>query len=1300
MSGNILKVILFFAFIVFQCIPKSQRIVFLWRSLELFFLGMVFIVIGYWIFGSGPPTFSFLGFKFNWPSLWLNLFLISFFPTALLQIIIPFSSKLHLIFIKKKLKRLLTNLYILLFVSGCGIAYFILLLLSQPINNQDSVPNYKLNIGNTDLDWINDFLMGALQYLFHDFSLLNIFGVGIAFVFLWIPLISILLLIWSVFGLSLPIYFLIQKLYYSPSFIIATPTFVLLYIVKNFSLFTGAIFVSSIILVSFCSMILPFLNLGNSLKLNNIDFSVAGILLYILLIYGAFSYFVLIINIFLGIIFPFLISRLSNIIRNKQIKLSINKLGVQIIGFYFPYLTFSLNQLMPCSLFSPISSFINISVLESLLLQCTNNEFAPLSTEIRDFLVNLSQKILTKKHFFDTGFNHKKSLGRTAFKLFLAGNLKEADILYKNLWVFAQSPSSFTKSSNNLDDIFNSICYFYLETHQFKSLKKLLNEAYILVQKHNISVPIYLSNLMKISYANQKQSNVNIKDLIPISTLLNWKDIVSILLLLPDLSSKDSILNLQSPADMFKFFLNQTLVDVSSKEYRNKFLTENRHDLLRLLASLQLFFETQNKIYSFVYKQQPDCLPNLREIQAALAPSYLLKVLGLKIELKNLFLKDNEKLISLMAILDKNSLPPQIIENLIESATEQGRKTDVAFLQCCLGKFLINNGSVDQGLNTLQKGITLYEGIRHSISTDQLGVSFGSSYLQYYDWAIDALIQMGNYREAFDYTERATARAVLDLVSRKTFSSSSEENLSHFAKLLGEIRDVDFNIYFSQSVTYEIPFLVKFLPTVIKRQLEIGFYKEKEEKLKRLLKHKDSLLENLEALYPVSATLFKLKTLTWKNSSEPGESFTPFEALWSSGTISETEAILCFHVIHKLSFSKNKPWDKIVCFVLYRESDHLQLHHHVVDDPQTVSELQALCQGIGNDLKRKKPLKSLALISDNLTIPLLQHLPETYDSLTIAANSDLQFFPWSILYDQESMQLIERFCIRITPSLSLLYLLKQREDFRTKIPTKFLVAGVEQYPNPQEYLFWSGIEVNRISQLYDSPSVLKNADVDQHFANQFEQAEVIHYSGHGNYQESDSERDPLDKTYLCLYNKQISAAQILDGALENPTAKVMILSACLTGRGDLTTSGSEILGLERALFHAGLSSLITTLWSVDEFATALLMLKLHLVWHQHNNTLETLASSLREAQLWLNNLSWRQLKEEFPEINQDVSNCLAAYQTLIIRAHQNQDESTAKRFEKHTKHYEKIANLLLSESHDKSFRHPYFWAAFQIKGMG
>lgn len=987
---------------------------------------------------------------------------------------------------------------------------------------------------------------------------------------------------------------------------------------------------------------------------------------------------------------------------NVRLKLKFNK-SISNFIWWFVYNLIKFVEFL--STFLIFSTEIQIGILDMGLSYALASDSTPKAATLRKFATKYALKYLNSKKLFSGVSGKYKLVSSIAAKLLLLGDLKQANIIYAELWESAKTQAESGKVEHTfIDYILSEICYYYIETSQYEMLSYLIDYSASLVEKNKLSKMTYIANWMRADFAKNTYSKKTDKS---VDECLSWENLFNMLIRLPEiLNYSNGVLFLaKAPEDFFKYFLS-SLNDSDYSEYEQRFREANREDLINLLETLRLIFVTQSKIYLFISTQDYQWLPTETEVQGTLVKNFTLDMSGIKISVDNSFIKDNIKLLPLVYLLASehqslNSWGNERLQQNIDSAQKNGREIELAFLKCCQGKVLINTGSLENGYKTLLTGIKIYEGIRHSVNTDQLGLGFGSSYLEYYDWAIDALLQLGNPKLAFEYTERATARAILDLVSRKTSRSGSVDESNPVAQLISEIQNLDFNIYFSQSATYEDPFFAKFSPNALKRQLERGFYKDKQQILKRLLKQRDALVAKLEALDPVSATLVELKTLEWGTSSEPRESFIPFEALWSSDTISETEAILCFHVIHKLSFAKNKPWDKIVCFVLYRESDHLQLHHHVVDDPQTVSELQAVCQGIANEIKIKKPLKSLALISDNLTIPLLQHLPESYDSLTIAANSDLQFFPWSILYDQESMQLIERFCIRITPSLSLLYLLKQREDFRlTKIPTKFLVAGVEQYPNPREYLFWSGVEVNRISQLYDSPLVLKNADVDQHFANQFKQAEVIHYSGHGNYRQSDSELDALEKTYLCLYNKEISAAQILDGALENPAAKVMILSACLTGRGDLTTSGSEILGLERALFHAGLSSLITTLWSVDEFATALLMLKLHLVWHQHNNTLETLASSLREAQLWLNNLSWRQLKEEFPEISQDVSNCLAAYQTLIIRARENQDESTAKRFEKHTEHYHKIANLLLSESPNKSFRHPYFWAAFQVKGMG
>ncbi|MBD1903963.1 CHAT domain-containing protein [Funiculus sociatus GB2-A5] len=695
------------------------------------------------------------------------------------------------------------------------------------------------------------------------------------------------------------------------------------------------------------------------------------------------------------------------------------------------------------------------------------------------------------------------------------------------------------------------------------------------------------------------------------------------------LNNIDSKSNFKSHFEKFEEYLRTARAsDETGPEYfyetpyekfllRN-FLEANCKDILNAISVLYSIFKIQNKIYAFISVQDAKYLPDQYEIETALRKKNKASILGLEGIWRNPFYKDNIKLIALIYLLIENSSSEEL-NSEVQLASEQGRQIDLAFLKCCQGKLKIKNGLVPEGLKTLLEGIKLYEGIRYSVSTDQLGVGFGSSYLEYYGWIIDALLQLGYPRLAFDGVERSTARALLDLVSRRTYRSCSLEGVAPTTKLIGEIQDLDFNIYFSQSETYQDPFFAKFLSEAVKHKLSNDFYQNKAERLNRLKKQRDSLIGKLD---PESAALVELNPLSWGTFSERRENVIPFEALWNSQAISEKEAILSFHVIHKLSFAaKEKPWDKIFCFALYQERGILRWHHHIVDDSQTVAELQQKCQGIVNEINNKKRLPSLSHISDNLLIPLLRDLPNDCNCLTISANSDLQFFPWSALYYNDeysaNKRLVDKFKIKTTPSLSLLYLLKLRENPRPATPTKFLIAGIQNYPPPQAFLFWSGIEVERISQLYPSASVrqLKDESVDQHFANEFRKAEVIHYSGHANYDHKpDSQQDALEKTYLCLYKQEISAAQILDGALENPNAKVMILSACLTGTGDLTTSGSEILGLERALFHAGLSSLITTLWKVPEFSTALLMVKLHSLWRLHNNTVDTLASSLRDAQ--------------------------------------------------------------------------------------
>ena len=71
----------------------------------------------------------------------------------------------------------------------------------------------------------------------------------------------------------------------------------------------------------------------------------------------------------------------------------------------------------------------------------------------------------------------------------------------------------------------------------------------------------------------------------------------------------------------------------------------------------------------------------------------------------------------------------------------------------------------------------------------------------------------------------------------------------------------------------------------------------------------------------------------------------------------------------------------------------------------------------------------------------------------------------------------------------------------------------------------------------------------------------------------------------------LTSGEIFDLKLN---ADLVILSACDTGRGDIT--GDGVIGLSRSLFVAGVPSVIVSLWKVPDDSTALLMTEFYKNW--------------------------------------------------------------------------------------------------------
>jgi CHAT domain-containing protein len=87
----------------------------------------------------------------------------------------------------------------------------------------------------------------------------------------------------------------------------------------------------------------------------------------------------------------------------------------------------------------------------------------------------------------------------------------------------------------------------------------------------------------------------------------------------------------------------------------------------------------------------------------------------------------------------------------------------------------------------------------------------------------------------------------------------------------------------------------------------------------------------------------------------------------------------------------------------------------------------------------------------------------------------------------------------------------------------------------------------------------------------------------------------------------LTANEILD---LNLNAKLVVLSACDTGRGRIT--GDGVIGLSRSLITAGVPSVIVSLWSVPDAPTAELMVEFYRNWRERKMDK---AQALRQAML-------------------------------------------------------------------------------------
>jgi CHAT domain-containing protein/SpoVK/Ycf46/Vps4 family AAA+-type ATPase len=289
-----------------------------------------------------------------------------------------------------------------------------------------------------------------------------------------------------------------------------------------------------------------------------------------------------------------------------------------------------------------------------------------------------------------------------------------------------------------------------------------------------------------------------------------------------------------------------------------------------------------------------------------------------------------------------------------------------------------------------------------------------------------------------------------------------------------------------------------------------------------------------------------------------------------------------------------------------------------------------------------------AQLSQLLIAPIASHLPKENQSIVFIPQGILFLVPFAALQTPDGKPLVEQFKISIAPSIQTLQLIRQRST-PTAAPFQALVVGNPTMPLPTDDLDaplqplqWAEAEAHTIAPLLQTEPLTGAAATKADIAKQLANADLIHLATHSVLDDRHGLGSKIALAPSPEDDGWLNAQEILDKDLK---ARLVVLSACDTGRGRIT--GDGVVGLSRSFIAAGVSSLVVSLWPVSDLSTTFLME----AFYQQLAQGTSLSAALKEAQIRLRDVTNKEF-QKWLESKKDIlkENFSAEEWRLLLRS--------------------------------------------------
>ncbi|MDT9184814.1 CHAT domain-containing protein [Limnospira sp. PMC 289.06] len=330
---------------------------------------------------------------------------------------------------------------------------------------------------------------------------------------------------------------------------------------------------------------------------------------------------------------------------------------------------------------------------------------------------------------------------------------------------------------------------------------------------------------------------------------------------------------------------------------------------------------------------------------------------------------------------------------------------------------------------------------------------------------------------------------------------------------------------------------------------------------------------------------------------------------------------------------------------LDQDRPHIDVYCYSADQRQRLDQFN---QTYFADYRQASWYQALGDRLDDLTeylhlSDIIAPLPPTCQRLILIPHLYLHLFPLhalSVELNAPATPLLERFSqgVSYAPSCQILDYIHHRPQPAT--PPQFFAVQ-----NPTQDLNYAQMEVEFIRPYFDPNTYILSREAATKSAlnrpetlEKLRESHIIHFSCHGGF---DSEK-PLNSAVILAGYAPLESAPteekrqtltLRDGRrfdtaqqgltlgeiyrnLEIPACRLVMLSACETGlMGSLLTD--EYIGLASGFLYAGTPAVVSSLWCVDDFATACLAIRFYYEFRQD----ERVVMALHKAQNWLRGVS-------------------------------------------------------------------------------